>query len=99
MTSQNFICHILKSELSGYQWQVGELALGSQEWDSGSCSLPAAAHRRAGPAALLGRSRAGLGDVAAGEPDLRTRVQNWPCSLLPAALGELLGTVLERWVR
>lgn len=41
-------------------------------------------------------SGAGSGGVHAGEPDVQVREQeNRPCSLLPATVGELAGSVLE----
>lgn len=39
---------------SCHLWQVRELALGSQEWESWPCSILATAYERAGPALLLG---------------------------------------------
>lgn len=56
------ICHVVSwmrercpSSLAPcHLWQVRELALGSQEWESWPCSILATAYERAGPALLLG---------------------------------------------
>ena len=53
--------------------------------------------RREGPALCLGKTvRVGPDDMSEGDPYLKTQEQeNCPHSLMPAALGELAGDMLE----